>query len=144
MGVGVDQDLAGKGVALGRDQHVGDPVLPDWEIVLDAELLDELAHALGVVRRLHRGRRHDMVVEQDELVRLGDLQYVGPGVVELHGDVDVDHHNFAGHDHILIGVSGEDLLNRVHAHGRLSVILGLNNGARSATSASSTSPQALW
>ena len=114
--VGVDQDLAGQRVALGRDEHVGDAVLADREVVLDAELLDELAHALGVVRGLHRRRRHDVVVEQDQLVGVRDLQHVGPRVVELHGDVDVDHHDVARHDVLLAGVVGEDLLDRVHTH----------------------------
>ena len=43
MRIGVDEDLAGKRVALGRDEHVGDAVAADWEVVLDAEALDEIA-----------------------------------------------------------------------------------------------------
>ena len=106
----------GQRVALGRDDHVRDAVLADGEVVLDAEPLDELAHALGVVRGLHRRRRHDVVVEQHQLVGVGDTQDVGPGVVELHGHVDVDHHDVAGRDLLLLGVIRQDLLDRVHAH----------------------------
>ncbi len=115
VGVGVDQDLAGQGVALLGDEDVGDAVLADREVVLDAEALDELTHLLGVVGRLHRRRRHDVVVEQHELVGVGDLEDVGPGVVELHGDVDVDHDDVARPHDVLLGVAGEDLLDRVHA-----------------------------
>ena len=96
MRVGVDEDLAGQGVALLGDDHVRDAVLPDREVVLDVEALDELAHALGVVRGLHGRRRHHVVVQQHELVGVRDAQHVGPAEVELHGDVDVDHHDVAG------------------------------------------------
>ena len=95
-------------------------MLADREVVLDAEPLDELPHALGVVRRLDGRCRHDVVVEQHELVGVGDLQDVGPGVIELHGDVDVDHDDVAGSHDVLVGVVGQDLLDRVHAHGSAS------------------------
>ena len=72
MGVGVDQDLPRKGVALLGDDDVGDAVLADREVVLDVEAIDELTQPLGVVRGLHRRRRHHVVVEQHELVGVGD------------------------------------------------------------------------
>ena len=116
MGVGVDEDLSRKGVALFRDDNVRDAVLADWEVVRDFEAIDELSQALGVVRGLHGRRRHYVVVDQHELLGVGDARHVGPCVVELHRDIDVDHHDVAGYDHILLGVVGQDLLDRVHAH----------------------------
>ena len=62
MGVGIDQDLAGQGEPVLGHEHVGDAVLPHGEVVLDAEAVDELAQALGVVCSLDGRRRHHVVV----------------------------------------------------------------------------------
>ena len=91
-------------------------MLADREVVRDVEAIDELTQPLGVVRGLHGRRRHHVVVDQHELLGVGDARDIGPRVVELHGDINVDHHDVAGHNHVLLGVLGQDLLDRVHAH----------------------------
>ena len=42
MRVRIDEYLARERVTLGRDQHVGDAVLADREVILDAEALEQL------------------------------------------------------------------------------------------------------
>ena len=116
MGVGVDEDLPRQGVALLGDEHVRDPVLAHGEVVRDVEARHELAQALGVVRRLDRGRRDHVVVQQDELFGVRDAENIRTRAVELHSDVDVDHYDVPRLDLLLIGVVREDLLDRVHAH----------------------------
>ena len=123
MGVGVGQDLTGQREPVLGHEHVGDAVLADRKVILDAETIDKVPQALGVVGRLHGRRRHDVVVHENEFLGVGDLQDVGSSVVELNRDVDIDHHDVAGAYHGLFGMPGQDLLYRVHGH-RISLFVG--------------------
>ena len=52
-------------------------MLADREVVLDAEPLRELPHALRVVRGLHRRRGDHVIVEEHDPVGVRDPQDVG-------------------------------------------------------------------
>ena len=63
------------------------------------------------------GCGHLVVEAEEDLVGVVDLEDVGAHGVEADAEVDIDRHHVARLHVLSLGVTGEDLLDRVHSHG---------------------------
>ncbi len=128
MRVGAGEDLTGPGEATLEDHLVADAAAATYVMeALDPEPFDEGSGGL-VIGRVRDGWRRHRVVEEDgdplrvidpeDLERLAGDQW-GEAVVDHHCNVDVAVNDVPHPDDFASGVSGQDFLNDRHAHGAL-------------------------